>query len=268
MRIKENLNQVSQHQNAAEVNLVQTCGAAVEINKKDHKAFLKPSFLKDFHVIKTIIVIFFIIVIYPYYMLRNLYADHDNSLRIDQNYTLTIDDHFQLINYMFQQFNKNISDYSYIELGTGLQYQTPLTWLSFLVYYQQSYSKGDDNTWLLEQKPSINMNTSVILSHFKISNQIRYEYRITTEWHDFRIKNYLVISLHDIFLHPYIGWELYYEDQDKDIMLHRIRFGIINKVYSNIYLGTFYRIDFSKIESHWEFSRQLIGIQIAIKFLL
>ena len=70
--------------------------------------------------------------------------------------------------------------------------------------------------WLLEQKPSINMNTSVALSRFKISNQIRYEYRITPDWNDYRIKNTLEISRPDIFLQPYIGWELFYENHDKD----------------------------------------------------
>lgn len=152
------------------------------------------------YIVKIILMLLYIYLITPC-----LYAEHDNSLRIDQNFSGAIDDQFQLISYVFEQINKNMSDYNYTELGTGLQYRTALTWLSFLVYYQQSYSKGNDSSWLLEQKPSINMNTSVTLSHFRFSNQIRYEYRITSEWHDYRIKNYLEISLHDLFLQPCAG---------------------------------------------------------------
>jgi hypothetical protein len=74
-----------------------------------------------------------------------------------------------------------------------------LQWLSFLVYYQQSFSKDDDDNWLLEQKLSINLNTSVTLSHFKFANQLRYEYRIMPDWHDYRLKNNLVISLKTFF---------------------------------------------------------------------
>jgi hypothetical protein len=195
-----------------------------------------------------------------------LYAEHDNSLRIDQNIYLTIDDKFQLISYVFEQIDKKMSDYDYIELGTGLQYQTAFTWLSFLAYYQRSYSKCDNNKWSPEQRPSINMNNSFILSHFKFSNQIRYEYRITPVWHNYRIKNYLEISLHDIFLHPYTGWELYYEDRNKHFMLNRIKFGIVNNVYRNISLGTYYRIDFLKRNNQWEFSRQLIGFHVNLKY--
>jgi len=217
---------------------------------------------------RHIIYISGIVLLLPFIYPENslLFARHDNSLRIDQNFNGTIDDRFQLICYVFEQINDNISRYDYIELGTGLQYQTPLSWLSLLVYYQQSYSQDDGGDWLLEQKPSMNINTSVTYSHFKFTNQIRYEYRITPEWHDYRIKNYLVISLHDIFLQPYTGWELFYENRAKSIMLNRIKFGINKNVYSNIHLGVYYRIDFSKINRHWEFSRQLIGFQFALKY--
>ncbi len=195
-----------------------------------------------------------------------LFAEHDNSIRIDQNIYCTIDDRFQLIYYTFEQIDKDMSDYDYFEFGMGLQYQTLLTWLSFLAYYQQSYSKSDDNSWLIEKKPSINMNTSINLSYFKLSNQIRYEYRITPEWHNYRIKNYLEISLRDIFLHPYTGWELYYEERNKAFMLNRIKIGIVENVYKSVYLGIYYRTDYSKINNQWEFSRQLIGIQVLLKY--
>lgn len=194
-----------------------------------------------------------------------LYADYDTSLRIDMNLTGGINDKFQLVSYLFHQINKNISQYNYIELGTGLVYQTPLPELSFLVYYQQAYSKSGGREWLIEQKPSINMNTSAVLSHIKISNQIRFEYRIQDDWHDFRIKNTLTTSLHDILLHPYIGWELFYENHFRDSLLNRIKFGIIEKVYANISLGTYYRIDFLA-KKQWEFTRQLVGFQVALAY--
>ena len=138
-----------------------------------------------------------------------LYADHDTSLRTDLNFSYTFNEQFRAVSYVFIQADENISNYDYAEGGIGLLYQTPLTWLSFLAYYQQGYSKDDDSHWLLEQKPSISLNTSTTLLRFKISNQIRYEYRIAPEWHDYRIKNTLEISRPDIFLQPYIGWELY-----------------------------------------------------------
>ncbi len=195
-----------------------------------------------------------------------LYAGHDNSLRIDQNFYGTIDERFQLISYVFEQINKDISDYNYLETAIGLQYRTPLSWLSFFVNYQKSFSKGNDNKWSHEQDPSINVNFSYILSHFKFTDQVRYEYRMTSEWHTYRIKNTLGISLNDILLRPYTVWELYYEDRNKCFMLNRIKFGVIENFYKNIYLGIYYRIDFSKIQNRWEFSRQLIGLQIALKY--
>ena len=206
------------------------------------------------------------IIIISLFITPYLHAGHDTSLRTDQNFYGTIDERFQINSYMFQQIDKDISDYDYFECGIGLQYQTPLTWLSFLVYYQQSYSRGNDNYWLIEQKPSINMNTTFIISHLKIYNQIRYEYRMTPLWDDYRIKNYLEFSLHDVYLQPCIGWELYYENHDKDIMLNRIKFGISSNVYRNISLGTYYRVDFSNINDQWKFSRQLIGIQVTLKY--
>ena len=112
------------------------------------------------------------------------------------------------------------------------------------------------------------MNTSVTFFDFKISNQIRYEYRFTPDWNDYRIKNTLEISRPDIFLQPYIGWELYYENRDKAVMLNRIKFGIIKNIDSNISLGPYYRIDFSNINHQWELTRQLIGFQITHKILV
>jgi len=199
------------------------------------------------------------------FITTSLYAGYDSSLRVDINFSAMIDERFKFLSYMFQQINNNMSDCNYLELGTGLQYMTCLRGLSFLVYYQQAYSKNGARQWLLEQKPSINMNMSAVFSHFKISNQVRYEYRITSEWHDFRIKNYLEISLHDIMLHPYTGWELFYENHDKSSLLNRIKVGIIQNVYRSISLGTYYRIDFL-IKKQWEFTRHLVGFKVAISY--
>jgi hypothetical protein len=195
-----------------------------------------------------------------------LYADHDTSLRTDLNFNYTINDQLQSISYIFIQADKNISNYDYLEWATGLNYQTPLPWLSFLVSYQQGFSKVDPDNWLLEQRPSINMNTSTTIFHFKISNQIRYEYRFTPDWNDYRIKNTLEISRPDIFLQPYIGWELYYENRDKAVMLNRIKFGVIKNISNNVSFGPYYRIDFSNIDYQWEWTRQLIGIQLSLKY--
>ena len=71
-----------------------------------------------------------------------LYADHDTSLRTDLNFSYTFNEQFQTVSYVFIQANENISNYNYGEWGIGLQYQTPLSWLSFLIYYQQGYSKA------------------------------------------------------------------------------------------------------------------------------
>ena len=194
-----------------------------------------------------------------------LAADRDTSLRTDLNFNYTINEQFQSISYIFIQADKNISNYDYLEWATGLNYQTPLAWLSFLFYYQQGFSKVEPDNWLLEQRPSINMNTSATFYHFKISNQIRYEYRFTPDWNDYRIKNTLGISRPDIFLQPYIGWELYYENRDKAVMLNRIKIGIIKNIDKNISFGSYFRVDFSNIDHEWEWTRQLIGIQLTLK---
>jgi hypothetical protein len=207
-----------------------------------------------------------ILMLFVYFNTPCLYADHDNSLRTDINFNYTINKRFLSTSYVFLQGDKDMSNYNYVELGTGLQYQTSLPWLSFLLWYQQGYSKDDDSQWRLEQKPSININTSVMLDCFKISNQIRYEYRITPDWNDYRLKNTLEIARPDIFLSPYIGWELFYENHDRDVTLNRIRFGIIKNVDSHISLGPYYRVDFSKIDHHWEFIRQLVGFQVTINY--
>ena len=87
-----------------------------------------------------------LMLLFLYFTTPCLYADHDNSLRTDLNFYYTINEQFRSVSYVFLQADKNMSNYDYIELGTGLQYQTPLTWLSFLVYYQQGYSKDDDQS--------------------------------------------------------------------------------------------------------------------------
>jgi hypothetical protein len=195
-----------------------------------------------------------------------LYADHDTSLRTDLNFNYTINDQFRTVSYVFLQADKDISNYDYFEWATGLLYQTPVAWLSFLLSYQQGYSKIDPDNWSLEQRPSINMNTSATFHRFKISNQIRYEHRFSPGWNDYRIKNTMGISRPDIFLQPYIGWELYYENSDKAVMLNRIKFGIVKNIDKNISLGPYFRVDFSNINHQWEWTRQLIGFQVNLNY--
>ncbi len=195
-----------------------------------------------------------------------LHAEHDTSLRTDLNFIYQFNEKFLSTSYLFLQADDDISNYDYLEWGTGLEYQTPLPWLSFLAYYQQGYSKDGDRHWQLEQKPSINMNLKASLAGFKISNQIRYEHRITPEWNDSRIKNTLTISRPDIFLQPYIGWELFYENRDKAVMLNRVKLGIIKDIVSHVSIGPYFRVDFSNIKHQWEWTRQLIGFQVTIKF--
>jgi hypothetical protein len=195
-----------------------------------------------------------------------LATDRDTSMRTDLNFNYKINEQFKSVSYVFLQADKNISNYDYLEWGIGLQYQTPVPWLSFLVWYQHGYSKVEPSNWLLEQKPSINMNTATTLLNFKISTQIRYEYRFTPDWNDYRIKYSLEISRPDIFLQPYIGWELYYENRDKAVMLNRIKLGIIKNVSKNVSMGPYYRIDFSNINHGWDWSRQLIGIQLTLNY--
>lgn len=195
-----------------------------------------------------------------------VYADHDTSLRTDLNFSYTLDQNFRSVSYIFLQADNDMSDLDYLEWDTGLQYQTALPWLSFLLYYQQGHSRSEENNWLIERKPSLNINTSAIFHHFKISNQIRYEYRFTPDWNDYRIKNTLEISRPDIFLQPYVGWELFYENRNKDLMLHRIKFGIVKNTSENVYLGTYYRIDFSNVNDEWQWRKQLIGIQLSLKY--
>ncbi|MEE9911777.1 MAG: DUF2490 domain-containing protein [Deltaproteobacteria bacterium] len=195
-----------------------------------------------------------------------LYADHDTSQRTDLNFSYTFNEQFRAVSYVFLQADEHVSNYDYAEWGIGLRYQTPVTWLSFLVYYQQGYAKDDDRHWLLEQKPSINLNTQVNLFDFRIANQIRYEYRITPGWHDYRIKNTLEIIRPGWFITPCVGWELFYENRDKAVMLNRFKFGISRDIGGHVSTGPYYRVDFSNVNSHWEWTRQLIGFQVTIKY--
>jgi hypothetical protein len=195
-----------------------------------------------------------------------LYAGHDTSLRTDLNFSYTFNEQFRAVSYVFIQANDEISNYDYTEWGAGLQYQTPVAWLSFLAYYQQGYSKDDDSHWLLEQKPSINLNLSQTFFNFKFFNQIRYEYRITPDWNDARIKNTFHISRPDLFLHPYVGWELFYENRDKAVMLNRFKVGVNHNIAEHVSVGPYFRMDFSNINSRWEWTRQLIGLQMTIKY--
>jgi len=195
-----------------------------------------------------------------------VYAEHDTSLRTDLNFSYTVNDRFRAVSYVFLQADDDITNYDYVEWGVGLRYQTPLPWLSFLVYYQHGYAKDEDRHWSVEQKPSLNLNLTAPFFAFRIFNQIRYEHRITEDWNDFRIKNTLEISLPGRMVEPSIGWELFYENSDKAVMLNRIKFGVSRDIGKHISLGPYYRVDFSNIDSRWQWTRQLIGLQMTLKY--
>jgi len=95
---------------------------------------------------------------------------------------------FRSVSYIFLQADNDMSDFDYLEWGTGLQYQTALSWLSFLLYYQQGHSRSEENNWLIERQAQPEHQHIGYFSSFKISNQIRYEYRFTPDWNDYRIK--------------------------------------------------------------------------------
>jgi hypothetical protein len=151
-------------------------------------------------------------------------------------------------------------------MGHGTAVSDAFKWLSFLVFYQQGYSKNDHGSWYLEQRPSINMNLSTNISPFKISDQIRYEYRINSDLHDYRIKNTLAVSCPDVFLRPSVGWEMYYEHHYKEVTLNRIKFAVTKDINRHFSLGPYYRIDFSKVDHEWKFARQLIGFHVTINY--
>jgi len=195
----------------------------------------------------------------------SVYADTDNSLRTDLNFQYTINDKFRFLSYVFMQADRDMSNYDYLEWGTGIVYQTPVKWLAFVFYYQQGYTKSEPGKWLLEQRPSININFSTAIHNFKITNQIRCEYRINDDWHDYRLKNYLEIARPDIFLQPYCGWEMYYENYNRQITLNRIKFGIMKEIDKYISMGPYYRVDFANVNDHWELARHLFGFQVTIK---
>ncbi len=195
-----------------------------------------------------------------------LYAGHDTSFRADLNFSYNFNEKYRAVSYVFIQADDEMSNYDYTEWGIGLQYQTPVAWLSVLAYYQQGYSKDEDRHWALEQKPSINLNLSKTFFNFKVFNQIRYEYRITPDWNDARIKNTLNISLPDLLLQPYVGWELFYENRDKAVMLNRIKVGINKNIGAHVSVGPYFRMDFSNVNSRWEWTRQLVGLQMTINY--
>ena len=195
-----------------------------------------------------------------------LYAEQDNSLRADLNLSYKINKQFRSVSYIFIQADEDVTNYDYVEMGTGLVYQTRLSWLSFLAYYQLGCSKREPDHWLAEHKPSVNLNTSATLGDFRISNQIRYEHRITPGWNDYRIKNTLEISRPDMTFQPGVGWELFYENHDQAVMLNRIKFSIARAVSDHVTLGPYYRIDFSNLNHQWELSRHLVGFQVTVKY--
>ncbi len=196
-----------------------------------------------------------------------LEASHDDALRTDLNFHYAVNDHFRLTSYLFIQANDHLSNYDYTEWGAGLTYQTQLPWLSLLAYYQQGHCKNEPDDWRVEYKPSLNLNLSKTFPPFRLYNQIRYEYRFTPEWNDFRIKNYLEVSAPEFFLQPLIGWELFYENHNREVTLNRVKFGVSKKLTDHLAVSPYYRMDFAKNnDGRWEFIRQLFGFSITLKY--
>ncbi len=201
-----------------------------------------------------------------FFKASTVHADHDASFRLDLNGLYTLHPRWQVLSYVFIQADHNMSDLDYLEWAAGLNYQTSCPWISFLLSYQQGFTKIVSDHWALEQRPSINMNATTTLLRFKISNQIRYEHRFRPGWNDFRIKNTLSLSRPDIGLQPHVGWELYYENGDKALMLSRVKFGISENVTRNIAMGPYVRVDFSNAEGRWTWTRGLFGFQVTLKY--
>jgi len=195
-----------------------------------------------------------------------VHAEHDTSLRTDLNLSYRINPQFQAVSYIFFQANDEMTIFDYTEWGIGLRYQTPVPWLSFLVYYQQGYTKGEDRQWRLEQKPSLNLNLHATFFTVKFSNQLRYEYRMTPDWDNYRIKNTLTITRPVWQVEPLISWELFYENREKAVMLHRLKFGISKDIGSHVSAGPYYRMDFSNTTRRWEWTRQLIGFHVTFRY--
>ncbi len=188
----------------------------------------------------------------------------DTSLRLDLNANYRLSERFRSTSYVFVQANDYMSRYHYTEWGTGLECGSALKWLSFLVYFQQSYSYDDRRNWLAEHKPSMNINTRTTFLGYRISNQLRYEYRMTPDWNDYRIKNTLEIGRPDLFLQPAVGWELFYENRDGAVMLHRIKFGVTRMMNRYVSMGPYYRIDFANENHRWELTRHLVGFHVTV----
>lgn len=190
----------------------------------------------------------------------------ENSLRIDQNINLKVDAHFTLKFYIFHQLNRDVSDFDYTEMGTGLQYRTPLPWLSLLLWYQQSFSEDAAGTWGMCKNPSINPTVSFAAGPLTVSEQLRWEYRFTPDWKDWRIKNTLQLGLGTVPLKPYLCWELYWEHHDSDFMLHRFKLGISHTVYKSLTLGAYCRFDLSQATGSWVHYRRCIGLSCTLDF--
>lgn len=190
----------------------------------------------------------------------------ETSLRIDQNINLKLDTAFSLKFYIFHQINSDVSDFNYTEMGTGLQYRTPLPWLSLLAWYQQSFSEAAAGTWGMEKDPSINAIVSFTAGPLTVNEQLRWEYRFTPDWKDWRIKNTLQLTMGAVPLKPYLCWELYWEHHDQDFMLHRFKLGISHNVYKSITLGAYCRFDVSQSTGSWVHYRRCIGLSCTLDF--
>ncbi len=207
---------------------------------------------------KSVFIVFFL-----FFFSIFLNAKTDNAMRIHQNFNGRLSDYFSFHFYSFEQFTEDISRYDYYETGVGVKCKFPRRF-ALSVYYRQGYYRDDDNGWSLEKAPQVNIEKGLQMKMILIFDQVRYEYRYKPEWDDFRIKNFLKISLPQIPFRPFLGWELYYEHYYEEVNLHRFHAGIFENIYNGLVFGIYYRYDLSKSDDKWEHIRDMYGVRVAL----
>jgi hypothetical protein len=185
-------------------------------------------------------------------------------MRIHQNFYGRVSDHLSLYFYSFEQFTEDISRYTYYETGAGMKIKPFKKRFALSACYRQGYSRSDNDSWSVEKAPQVNIEAGIKIKMFSIFDQVRYEYRYKTEWEAFRLKNFLKISLPQIPLKPFLGWELYYEDHYNEVNLHRFHAGIIESIYNGLMCGIYYRYDLSKADDKWKHIRNMYGVRVAL----
>jgi hypothetical protein len=208
---------------------------------------------------RTLLIIILLLV-----LTGHLNAETDSGMRIHQNFKGKLSDYLSLHYYSFEQFMEDLSRYNYYETGVGAKLKLFSGHFALSTYYRQGYSRSDDNSWSIEKAPQVNIETGLTIKMIGIFEQARYEYRYKPEWEDYRLKNFLKISLPHIFLRPFVGWEIYYEHYYEEVNLHRFHAGMSENIYDGLMLGAYYRYDLSKADDKWEHIRNVYGVRVAL----